>query len=119
MDEMQRLRGTFYGQAIGDALGARYEFKKAGMVVEQMKRDRAVLFGFGEHKRVPILGEPKRWVEPGQVTDDTEMATCLARSLVANNGFNKEHIACSYVQWKLLCPPNIGCTTLSALAIGG
>jgi ADP-ribosylglycohydrolase len=46
-----------------------------------------------------VGGGPHR-VQPGQVTDDTQMAACLAASLVAVEAFSPEDVSQRYRAWK-------------------
>ena len=67
-----RFRGCLLGLAVGDALGTTVEFSSPGSFVpiEDM-----------------VGGGPFR-LAPGQWTDDTSMALCLAESLIACGGFD-------------------------------
>lgn len=78
-----RFRGALLGLAAGDALGATLEFKQPGTFepIEDM-------VGGGPHD-----------LEPGQWTDDTSMALCLAASLVEIDGFNPRDQMERYVRW--------------------
>ena len=74
----KRAIGSMLGMAIGDAMGARYEF----MPVRYDKQD---LFDMG-NKDVSNFR-----LEPGQWTDDTSMGLCLADSLIMNKGKLDQH----------------------------
>jgi ADP-ribosylglycohydrolase len=78
-----RFHGALLGLAAGDALGATLEFKQPGTFepIEDM-------VGGGPHS-----------LEPGQWTDDTSMALCLAASLVETGGFNPGDQMERYVRW--------------------
>ena len=53
---------------------------------------------------------------PGQVTDDSELAMCQLRGLVAGKGkFDLFHIALYYGHWIAKGPFDIGNTTLNGL----
>ena len=63
-------------------------------------------------------------IAPGQVTDDSELATCLINALIQSNLFKKEkgvaaidteHIAMGYREWIITGPFDIGNTTRTAL----
>jgi ADP-ribosyl-[dinitrogen reductase] hydrolase len=90
MDEIQkdelthsRFRGCLLGLASGDALGTSLEFRPPGSFT-------------------PILdmvgGGPFR-LNPGEWTDDTSMALCLAESLIKSHGFNPIDQLERYVRW--------------------
>jgi hypothetical protein len=72
MDGRERFLGCLLGLAVGDAVGTAVEFKPRGSFT-------------------PITdlvgGGPFR-LRPGQWTDDTSMALCLASSLVETGGFD-------------------------------
>ena len=70
--------GSMLGMAIGDAMGARYEFKK-------VRYDTIDLEDMGKP------GISNFNMEPGQWTDDTSMGLCLADSLLMNNGKLEQH----------------------------
>ena len=78
-----RFRGALIGLAVGDALGAAIEFRPPGTFkpVEEMT-------GGGPFK-----------LEPGQWTDDTSMALCLAASLVECGDFDPSDQMQRYLRW--------------------
>ena len=79
----ERCRGSLLGLAAGDALGAPLEFRAPGSFepIDDM-------VGGGVHG-----------LEPGQWTDDTSMALCLAESLVECGGFDPVDQLERYVRW--------------------
>lgn len=93
-----------WGQAVGDALGTTVEFRDEHGVV-----NRAEL----EWPREIIGGGPFRLV-PGQVTDDTELALSLARSLVKERRYDDDAVARSYLAWLASDPPDRGNATTMA-----
>lgn len=107
-----RIQGCLLGQAVGDALGTRYEFKSAKIVRNQMKTDISKATGDGKH--LPILGQGPFDLVAGQVTDDTELALAMARSLVKKKTFDITDIAKSYAKWYHSHPFDIGSTTSNA-----
>ncbi len=77
---------TLLGLAIGDALGQPFEFCSMEKIVAS-----------GWKKGFTKSGV---WnLQPGQWTDDTKMALCIANSLVINQEFNPEDLAKRYVAW--------------------
>lgn len=70
--------GSMLGMAIGDAMGARYEFK-------------SVRYGIEDLKDMGSLEVSNFDLEPGQWTDDTSMGLCIADSLLMNNGKLEPH----------------------------
>ena len=81
--KIDRYRGSLLGLAVGDALGAPLEFQAPGTFepIDDM-------IGGGPHA-----------VEPGQWTDDTSMALCLAESLIECGGFDARDQMERYVHW--------------------
>ncbi len=73
------------GLAVGDAVGTTLEFQAPGSFepIDDM------------------VGGGPFGLEPGQWTDDTSMALCLAESLVERNGFDPKDQLHRYVRWWL------------------
>ncbi len=78
-----RFRGCLLGLAAGDAVGTTVEFRPRGSF--QPLTD---LVGGGPFR-----------LQPGQWTDDTSMALCLAVSLVERGGFDARDQMERYVRW--------------------
>ena len=78
-----RYRGSILGLAVGDALGAPVEFKRPGSFEPVTDMSSGGAFG----------------LRPGQWTDDTSLALCLAESLVETNGFDLIDQLDRYVRW--------------------
>lgn len=81
--EKERFRGSLLGLAVGDAVGTTLEFKSPGSFepIDDM-----------------VGGGPFR-LEPGQWTDDTSMALCLAASLIEKRGFDAADQMRRYTDW--------------------
>ena len=79
----QRYQGCLMGLAVGDAVGTTVEFKSRGSFppVDDM------------------VGDGPFRLNPGEWTDDTSMALCLADSLVASGGFDAADQMDRYVRW--------------------
>lgn len=88
--EAARARGALLGLAIGDALGTTNEFKT--LAAPPFPRKAA-----GPLR--DLVGGGPFQVAPGQVTDDTHMAICLADSIVACGRFDAADVAARYVAW--------------------
>jgi len=97
-NSQNRIQATLLGFACADSLGTTTEF----MSPEEIRRD------IGVHR--DITGGGWLELEPGEVTDDTMMTICVARSLVENRGFNLQDIADRFVDWYNSDPPDIGST---------
>jgi ADP-ribosyl-[dinitrogen reductase] hydrolase len=67
-----RYRGALLGLAAGDALGTTVEFKPPGTFSPV----------------TDMIGGGLFHLKPGEWTDDTSMALCLAESLVEKRGFD-------------------------------
>ena len=80
---LDRYRGSILGLAVGDALGAPVEFKRPGSFKPVTTMTSGGAFG----------------LRPGQWTDDTSLALCLAESLVETNGFDLIDQLERYVRW--------------------
>jgi ADP-ribosylglycohydrolase/protein-tyrosine phosphatase len=78
-----RFRGALLGLAVGDALGTTLEFKRPG--------------SFSPID--DIVGGGPFDLEPGQWTDDTSMALCLAESLVDTGELDLADQLRRYVRW--------------------
>jgi ADP-ribosyl-[dinitrogen reductase] hydrolase len=98
-----RAAGAMLGLACGDALGRPVEFNSA----VQIER---------EHGRVTeMLGNGTHGQPAGTITDDTEMALCIARSLAEHGGFDPADVAERFVSWYDAGPFDIGLMTADAL----
>src|SRR5690606_24521602 len=71
MDVLERYRGCLLGLAAGDALGTTLEFRRPGTFTPL----------------TDMIGGGPFSLQPGQWTDDTSMALCLAASLVETGRF--------------------------------
>jgi ADP-ribosyl-[dinitrogen reductase] hydrolase len=83
-------RGTLLGLAVGDAFGTTLEFQ-----VRQAPSFPELATG----PHVDVTGGGPFSVAAGQVTDDTQMATCLALSLKEHGRFHAADVARRYVEW--------------------
>jgi ADP-ribosyl-[dinitrogen reductase] hydrolase len=101
-----RARGALLGLAVGDAMGSTHEFRSW---VDRPKYPRLV-GGF----TAPVGGGAFNLV-PGQTTDDTQLASCLARELLERRGWFAIEVAESYLDWYKRGPFDIGAQTAKAL----
>ena len=83
MTTISRYRGSLLGLAVGDALGTTLEFKSPGT--------------FTPIKDM-VGGGPFN-LEPGEWTDDTSMALCLAESLIEKEKFDPIDQMQRYLKW--------------------
>jgi ADP-ribosyl-[dinitrogen reductase] hydrolase len=79
----ERYRGALLGLAAGDALGTTLEFKPPGTFAPL----------------ADMIGGGPFHLKPGEWTDDTSMALCLAESLIKRNGFDAKDQIDRYCLW--------------------
>lgn len=107
-EQVQAVLGALIGAAVGDALGAPFEFKPADLYADTFPQP--ILDGMGEM----IGGGAFNWA-PGEFTDDTQMAMALAEALLANGGeFDANTVWEHFVAWSEKAT-DIGNTTRTAL----
>jgi ADP-ribosyl-[dinitrogen reductase] hydrolase len=78
----QRAVGVMLGMAVGDAVGAPYEF----LPYRELS--------YGDHEQCSRFK-----LEPGQWTDDTSMGLCLADSLLENKGLDGLQLMWAFMDW--------------------
>jgi ADP-ribosyl-[dinitrogen reductase] hydrolase len=83
MELIERYRGSLLGLAAGDALGTTLEFEVPGSFTPI----------------ADIVGGGPFGLEPGEWTDDTSMALCLAESLIACKAFDPTDQLERYCRW--------------------
>jgi ADP-ribosyl-[dinitrogen reductase] hydrolase len=79
----ERYHGALLGLACGDAVGTTVEFKPRGSF----------------KPLTDMVGGGPFNLQPGQWTDDTSMALCLAESLLTKNAFNAADQIGRYLNW--------------------
>ncbi len=107
-DQVDRAEGVLLGTAAGDALGAGYEFG----------------YPTADQEIAMVGGGPFDWA-PGEWTDDTSMALCVADALAlcvadaltgsADAGM-LDAVAANFVTWYDTRPPDIGNQTRAVLS---
>jgi ADP-ribosyl-[dinitrogen reductase] hydrolase len=80
---IDRYRGALLGLACGDAVGTTAEFRARGSFP----------------RVTDMVGGGHFGLQPGQWTDDTSMALCLAESLVTKGAFDARDQMNRYVNW--------------------
>ncbi len=96
MSEQDRMAGALLGMAAGDAFGAGYEFEDA-------PRGEIAMIGGG-------LGD----FAPGEWTDDTSMAVCIAK-VTATGNVDLDAIGEEFLAWQRSGPADIGVSTGAVL----
>lgn len=98
-----RAHGTLLGLACGEALGRPVEFKSASELS-------------AEHGQTDEMIGQGTWEQPaGTLTDGTDQALCIARSLVEHRVFDPAAVAERFVAWHDSDPFDIGGMTRWAL----
>ena len=83
MEKRKRYLGALFGLAVGDALGTTIEFSPPGTF----------------KPLTDMVGGGPFGLKPGQWTDDTSLALCLAESLIEKKGFDPVDQLERYVRW--------------------
>lgn len=94
-DLADRVIGSCLGLALGDALGAPFEFLRASKIPDP----------------IPALERPRHGQPPGSTTDDTAMARNLMRSLAARGELDPEDLIGRHLAWFRSDPPDVGTLT--------
>ncbi len=84
MELRDRYRGSLLGLAVGDALGTTLEFSQPGSFVSLEE----------------MAGGGPFALKPGEWTDDTSIALCLAASLIQRQGFDARDQMERYLRWR-------------------
>ncbi|MGW6867910.1 ADP-ribosylglycohydrolase family protein [Streptomyces sp. NPDC054904] len=98
---LDRAVGAVLGSAAGDALGAPYEFGPAGQLTARGQEMRG---GGG-------------W-DPGEATDDTQMAVLVGESLLERGGLDLPDVFARFQRWAAGRPKDIGLQTEDVLTNG-
>jgi ADP-ribosylglycohydrolase len=102
-----RALGTVIGSAVGDALGAPFEFGPEG----------AFSARFPEPGQGGEMCGGGGW-DPGEATDDTQMAVLVAESLLEHGGLELPDIYGRFQRWAASDPKDIGLQTEAVLSSG-
>ena len=100
-----RAVGAVLGSAVGDALGAPFEFGLPGVFRERFPDGVGEMCGGGG------------W-EPGEATDDTQMAVLVGESLLERGGLDLPDVFARFRRWAAADPQDIGLQT-EAVLLGG
>lgn len=102
---MDRVIGTVVGSAVGDALGAPFEFREPGVYAAEFPDGVGEMCGGGG------------W-DPGEATDDTQMAVLVGESLLERGGLDLPDIFGRFQRWAAAEPKDIGLQTEDVLTSG-
>ena len=100
MDVADTIVGSVLGLAIGDAVGAPFEGRRAAEVPDPL----------------PALELPWMGLPPGSTTDDTAMARNLVQSLAARGEFDPDDLMARHLEWFRSNPPDVGTFTRRVLS---
>ncbi|MBT2442272.1 ADP-ribosylglycohydrolase family protein [Streptomyces sp. ISL-36] len=105
MRTIDRAVGAVMGSAVGDALGAPFEFGLPGVYRERFPNGVGEMCGGGG------------W-DPGEATDDTQMAVLVGQSLLERGGLDLPDIFERFRSWAAAEPKDIGLQTEDVLTSG-
>ncbi|MBP3730186.1 MAG: ADP-ribosylglycohydrolase family protein [Mailhella sp.] len=101
---IDKSRGCLVGQLVGDALGSQAEFLSSRQIIK--------FFPDGLRE----ISISCSWdTLPGQITDDSEMALALARTLIKTKKYDQQATRRAYLEWLRSDPFDCGNTVRSAL----
>ncbi|MFC9942775.1 ADP-ribosylglycohydrolase family protein [Streptomyces pratensis] len=100
-----RAVGAVVGSAVGDALGAPFEFGAPGVYSARFPDGAGAMCGGGG------------W-DPGEATDDTQMAVLVGESLLEKEGLDLPDIFARFRRWAAAEPKDIGLQTEDVLTSG-
>jgi ADP-ribosyl-[dinitrogen reductase] hydrolase len=100
LDLEERVVGSVLGLALGDALGAPFEFRRASAIPTPL----------------PAFELPWKDLPPGSTTDDTAMARNLVRSLAERGRFDPQDLVRRHGEWLRSDPPDFGNLTRRVLS---
>jgi ADP-ribosylglycohydrolase len=103
----ERAVGALLGSAVGDALGAPFEFGPEGAFSARFPRP-----GHGGE-----MCGGGGW-DPGEATDDTQMAVLTAESLLERGGLDLPDLFRRFQRWAAAEPKDIGLQTEAVLSSG-
>lgn len=95
---LDKALGAYLGFACGDALGATVEFMSPRQIQQR----------YGVHR--DIIGGGWLALQPGEVTDDTQMSLALGQAIIDHQGWNWQAVADNFLAWMQTNPPDIGNT---------
>ncbi|WP_436771307.1 ADP-ribosylglycohydrolase family protein [Yinghuangia sp. YIM S09857] len=106
-DRLRRAQGAVVGSAVGDALGAPFEFGPPGAFSARFPHP-----GAGDE-----MCGGGGW-DPGEATDETQMAVLVAESLLERGGLDLPDIYDRFRRWAASAPKDIGLQTEAVLTSG-
>jgi ADP-ribosylglycohydrolase len=115
MRRQERVIGAVIGSAVGDALGAPFEFGPPGAY--------SARFPTPDHTDPNTRDQPSEMTggggwDPGEATDDTQMAILVAESLLDCAGLDPADLFARFRRWATADPKDIGLQTEAVLTSG-
>ncbi|WP_369068377.1 ADP-ribosylglycohydrolase family protein [Kineococcus terrestris] len=111
MDRQHRVMGALVGSAVGDALGAPFEFGPPGAFSTRFPTA-------ARGTATEMCGGGSLGWAPGEFTDDTQTALLLAQSLLERDGLDEADVFARFQRWAQAGPPDIGVQTSAVLGSG-
>jgi len=109
-NQLDILKGVFYGQAIGDALGLGTEFLDKNQIAEYYPN------GLSEYAQIVQDKHRSRW-EIGDWTDDTDQFLCICDSIINSGEVNELAFAEELYKWFKGIPMGIGHTVYKVVSV--
>lgn len=103
MKDLNRIKGALYGVAVGDALGAPLEF----LTAEQISQQHGMV--------VEMIGGGWLDVEPGEITDDTQMTLMVAQGITERPTDPVTAVGVRFMEWLKSYPKDVGGTCRSSI----
>src|SRR4051794_33515977 len=111
MHRSHRAAGALVGSAVGDALGAPFEFGPPGRFSARFPTP-------ARGARTEMCGGGSCGWAPGEFTDDTQMALLVATSLVERGGLDEADVFHRFRTWLEAGPRDVGNQTRAVLGSG-
>src|SRR4051812_21218554 len=111
MHRSHRAAGALVGSAVGDALGAPFEFGPPGRFSARFPTP-------ARGAQIEMCGGGSCDWAPGEFTDDTQMALLVATSLVERGGLDEADVFHRFRTWLEAAPRDVGNQTRAVLGSG-
>src|SRR4051812_6613728 len=111
MHRSHRAAGALVGSAVGDALGAPFEFGPPGRFSARFPTP-------ARGAQTEMCGGGSCGWAPGEFTDDTQMALLVATSLVERGGLGEADAFHRFRTWLEAAPRDVGNQTRAVLGSG-
>lgn len=109
-NQFDTIKGVFYGQAIGDALGLGTEFLDKNQISEYYPN------GLSEYSQIVQDKHRSRW-KVGDWTDDTDQFLCICNSVIKSGEVNEIEFAEELYKWFKDIPMGIGQTVYKVVSL--